>query len=288
MADALCPLGIALPAAFDEPVKAGIADALAAGFSAVALTFDADRPESLAEEAAYARRLGLFVPSVHGPFFPRPGLPGGINAVWEEGPAGDGYCALLAAALTEAARAEIPVMVLHPNCGYYPGRVSDLALSRFARVGSVAKRLGVKLAVENMEMPDLFEAMVDGIDPEVFGVCWDSGHNFAYTPDYDPLARYGGRILTVHLHDNDGKTKDGPPSTTDDAHFLPFDGCLPWESRMRDLRAAGYEGPLVLEVKRVRAPCRNIPAYREMGQRKFFAEAYRRAEMLRKCMVLHS
>ena len=280
MAESLRPLGIALPAAFDEPAKVGIDDALSAGFSAVALTWNADDPEALTEEAAYARRLGLTVPSVHGPFFPRPGIPGGINAVWEEGPFGDAFCAVLAAALTDTARAEIPVMVLHPNCGYYPGRVSELALTRFARVGALAKRLGVRLAVENMEMPDLFEAMVDGIDPEVFGVCWDSGHNFAYTPDYDPLARYPGRIRTVHLHDNDGKTKEGPPSTTDDAHFLPFDGCLPWESRMRDLLAAGYEGPLVLEVKRGRAPCRNIPAYREMGQKKFFAEAYRRAEML--------
>lgn len=284
MAEFRSLLGIALPAGFDESMKDALADVAAVGFDAVALTWNADDPESLTEEAAHARSLGLTVPSVHGPFFPRPGIPGGINSLWEEGPSGDAFCAVLAAALTDTARAEIPVMVLHPNCGYYPGKVSDFALARFARVGEVAKRLGVKLAVENMEMPDLFEAMV-GLDPSVFGVCWDSGHNFAYTPNYDPLSRYPGRILTVHLHDNDGKTKEGPPSTTDDAHFLPFDGCLPWESRMRDLLAAGYEGPLVLEVKRGRGPCRNIPAYREMGQKKFFAEAYRRAERLRECMM---
>lgn len=273
-------LGTAIPAAFSETVARSAEDARLAGFTAVSLVWDPDDRTGFARDAAFMRGEGLTVVSVHGPFYNRPGLPEGINALWKPGDAGDEYADIVMDCLEDAAAAGIPVMVQHPNLCNFDGYSIEHGLARFARIGEHAAAVGMKIAVENMESPELFCAMVENLDPAVFGVCWDSGHNFAYTPDFDPLARFPGRIFTVHLHDNDGKSAEGLPNTQDDAHFLPFDGKMDWQDAMRRLSAAGYDGPVMLEVKKGRAPCRNIPEYAEMGQRKFFAEAFRRAQRL--------
>lgn len=274
------PVGFAYPVAFDTDAATAAADARAAGFTEVCLVWDPDDRSALAKDAAAMRAEGLRIVSVHGPFYPKPGLPAGVNHLWQEGDAGDEYADVIMDCLMDAAAARIPVMVQHPNLMTFDDPSVDRGLARFARIGEHAAALGMKIAVENMEMPELFCAMLDQMDPTVFGVCWDSGHNFAYTPAFDPLARYPGRILTVHLHDNDGKSTKGLPHTRDDAHFLPFDGKSNWPDAMKRLTAAGYDGPLMLEVKRGRAPCRNIPAYAEMGQARFLAEAYCRARRL--------
>ncbi len=270
------PLGIAVPAGFDSTVKESLDHAGAAGFTVAALIWEETDRAATGTNAEHLRKIGLTPNSIHGPFYPRPGIENGINSLWEPGERGDRYCETLLACLADASRAEIPLMVLHPNLAYYEGEVSPLALDRFAKIGAAAARWGVRIAVENMEMPHLYRALLDEMDPTVFGICWDVGHNNAYTPDFDPLCGYAGRVFTVHLHDNDGKRRDGAPDTADDAHFLPFDGTVDWPRAMAHLHAAGYEGPLLLEVKRGRTPCRNIPAYREMGEASFFAEAYAR------------
>ncbi len=274
------PVGFAYPLAFDTDAATAAADARAAGFTEVCLVWDPADRSALAKDAAAMRDAGLRIVSVHGPLYPMPGLPAGVNHLWLPGDAGDEYADVIMDCLEDAAAARIPVVVQHPNFMTFDGADINRGLARFARIGEHAAALGVRIAVENMEMPDLFCAMVDQLDPSVFGVCWDCGHNFAYTPAFDPLARCPGRILTVHLHDNDGKTTEDLPNTRDDAHFLPFDGKLDWPDAMARLTAAGYDGPLMLEVKRGRAPCRNIPAYAEMGQARFLAEAYARARRL--------
>ena len=274
------PVGFAYPLAFDTDAVTAAEDARAAGFTHVCLVWEPGDRSALAKDAAAMRAAGLTVVSAHGPLYPLPGMPGGVNHLWQAGDAGDEYADVVMDCLEDAAAARIPVVVQHPNYMNFSEYDIDFGIARFARIGEHAEALGVKIAVENMEMPELFTAMTDRLDPAVFGVCWDCGHNFAYTPDFDPLALRPGRILTVHLHDNDGKTVEGLPNTRDDAHFLPFDGRLDWQNAMARLTAAGYDGPLMLEVKRGRAPCRNIPAYAEMGQARFLKEAYTRARRL--------
>ena len=243
----------------------------------VSLVWNGEDRAALARDAAVMRAAGLTVTSVHGPFAPRHGVPGGVDSVWTEGDAGDDFADIIMDCVEDAAAARIPIVVQHPSFGVQPPASVECGVSRFRRIGGHAAAVGVKIALENMEMPPQLTALLDALDPSVFGLCWDCGHNFAYTPQFDPLAKYPGRVLTVHLHDNDGKSTVGAPNTRDDAHFLPFDGKMDWADAMARLSAAGYDGPIMLEVKRGRAPCRNISAYTEMGEARFFAEAYRRA-----------
>lgn len=273
-------VGAAFPAAFDETAETGASDLKAAGFSAVALVWQENDRAALARTAAFMRAEGLTVTSVHGPLMPQPGIPTGADALWETGESGDAFADLIMDCIEDAAAARIPIVVQHVTYTTHTPTPSEVGLARFRRIGEHAEALGVKIAVENLELAPHVTAILDALDPNVFGLCWDSGHNFAYTPEFDPLALYGGRVLTVHLHDNDGKLTEGLPYTGDDAHFLPFDGKLNWEDAMARLAGAGYDGPVMLEVKRGRDVCRNIPAYREMGQKRFFAEAYKRAVKL--------
>jgi len=273
-------LGAAFPAAFDETAETGAEDLAAAGFSAVSLVWQAENRSALAKDAAFMRAAGLTVTSVHGPLVPMPGIRNGVDSLWEAGDAGDEFADYIMDCIEDAAAARIPLVVQHLTYTVSTPGPNETGLSRIRRIGEHARALGVRSAVENMEMPPHVTSALDTLDPDVFGLCWDCGHNFAYTPGFDPLARYKGRVLTVHLHDNDGKSTVGAPHTRDDTHFLPFDGKMDWEDAMARLADALYDGPIMLEVKRGRAPCRNIPEYREMGQRKFFAEAYKRAVRL--------
>lgn len=272
--------GVAIPAAFDETAAASAEHARRAGFQMVSLVWNREDRTALARDAAAMRAAGLTVTSVHGPFLPQPGIPGGVNSLWEGGEIGDEFADVIMDCVEDTAAAGIPLMVQHPNFASFPIEPSAQGIARFRRIGEHAAAVGVRIAVENMELPALFTAMMDELDPAVFGMCWDCGHNFAYTPQFDPLARYPGRVLTIHLHDNDGKTTEGAPDTRDDAHFLPFDGKIDWASAMARLAAAGYDGPIMLEVKSGRPPCKKIAAYAEIGEARFFEEAYRRAQRL--------
>ncbi len=274
------PCGILLPAAFDETIEASAENAVRAGLDTCMLTWNGEDRSALAKDAAAVRMAGLDIASVHGPFEPIPGIKDGVNCIWAAGEAGEIYADRIMDCIEDAAAARIPVVVLHVTYFYGAADPGPIGLERFRRIGAHAEALGVRLAVEPVELIPHVEAVLDTLSPAVYGLCFDSGHSFAYTPEYDPLARYKGRVLTVHLHDNDGKKTDGPADTRDDEHFLPFDGKIDWADTMSRLREAGYDGPIVLESKRGRACCRNIPAYREMGQAKFFEEACRRAKRL--------
>jgi len=272
--------GIALPAGFDADMEETVRDARAAGFETASLVWKYKDRASLARDADAVRREGMTVTSVHGPFTSVPGNRRGINAIWDEGEAGERYTQILIDCVEDAAAAQIPIVVLHPNLGNTLSPASPLGTKRFGRVGECAASLGVRLAVETMEFASHLRAIVNCLPPEVFGICWDAGHSQAYTPEEDYLKEFAHRILAVHLHDNDGKRTTGLPDTRDDSHYLPFDGVRDWESAMIALARAGYRGPLTLEVKRGRDCCDQKEEYARMGQRAFFEEAYRRARRL--------
>ena len=272
-----CKTGVALPAMFEETMRASADDAREAGFDTVSLVWKGTDRTALSRNAAIMRAADLPVSSVHGPFTGVPGNPGGINAMWTPGEAGDEYADLLMDCAEDCAAARIPVMVVHPTFGNAVPRPSELGVERCLRVGEHAAALGVRVAVETMEFAAHLRALTDNLPPETFGICWDAGHAQAYTPEEDWLTEYAGRILAVHLHDNPGKTKAGVPDTRDDTHYLPYDGVRDWAAAMRALARARYRGPLTLEVKRGRSVCPQRPEYAAFGQRAFFAEAHRRA-----------
>jgi sugar phosphate isomerase/epimerase len=145
-----------------------------------------------------------------------------------------------------ASRFGAKVVVIHPGRDV-PSRDRGREL-RWARE-SLTRAVdlvpdGVALAMETMSADSLggrpaeMLALLDGFDASRVGICLDSGHvhQGRDVPDY--IRGVSGRIVTVHLHDNDG---------TRDAHAMPGDGTIDWPAVLGALGEAGYGGPLVGE-----------------------------------------
>jgi len=124
-------------------------------------------------------------------------------------------------------------------------RARDENLRAFKEIGQIATDVGVRVAVENRlegtfgSRPlDLLEIV--GVDPDVLGVCLDTGHANVNGLACGQFAReVNDSLVATHIHDNDGRS---------DQHLLPFMGNIDWDSLIGGLDVISYSGPLILEV----------------------------------------
>jgi len=232
-----------------------------AGFDGVLLGWieQYERPD-YRDQPELARREGLLAENVHVDFF-------NASHIWEDTPEGQAVFEYYLKCADDCAASEIPAMVLHASYGMEQAPASELGLERFKHIADRAERRGVNVAVENMctaEGIAKASCVLEHIDSPRLGFCFDSGHyNARRVPEMDMLARFGHRLMALHLHDNDG---------TDDQHLLPFDGTTDWPAQMRSIAATGFRGATALEV-----------FYRgdeAMPPEEFLARAYERAVRL--------
>ena len=74
--------------------------------------------------------------------------------------------------------------------------------------------------------------------PEFVGLCYDSGHGNIAGNGLDRLELVRQRLLSLHLHDNDGAS---------DQHKLPFEGTVDWPRLARIIAASLYAKPISME-----------------------------------------
>ena len=87
--------------------------------------------------------------------------------------------------------------------------------------------------------PCSISALVDEVNSDYFGWCYDTGHYNAHGVSYRKLV--GNRIpLSLHIHDNNGGYRD--------EHLIPGDGNIDWKGFLDTLHEIGYKGDLVLEA----------------------------------------
>lgn len=122
-----------------------------------------------------------------------------------------------------------------------------------AEVARFCSDLGLRVAVENalptrLRVGDTVAEVVrfvEEIGLDNLGYCLDTSHS---NIGEDPVAAVdlvADRLLTLHISDNDGKS---------DQHALPFEGTVDWAGFMPALRAFGYDGVFMLEVRATREP----------------------------------
>jgi sugar phosphate isomerase/epimerase len=122
-------------------------------------------------------------------------------------------------------------------------------------LGNVTKSLETLfrfLEPEDICVENLLSYPMDFIGPLVedlgMSVCLDVGHLAVRgEPLDDFLDRYGPRVREVHLHDVK-KVRYGPFVSAQIDHHSLGQGELPVEQVLRDIQAAGFSGPIVLET----------------------------------------
>jgi sugar phosphate isomerase/epimerase len=155
---------------------------------------------------------------------------------------------------------------MHPLRGRNHPPPSRVGLERFNRIVCKAEQAGVNVAIENIfdrEKINCAAWLLTEISSSHFGLCFDAGHYNLFACDF--LARFGHRLMSLHLHDND---------TSGDQHRLPFDGTADWPALMHAIAATGYAGPTTLEVDA------DPQWYGDTGPEEFLALAYERAKQL--------
>ena len=215
-----------------------------AGFDTVALSYD-ETP--LAEQAAFARELGLVIDNVHLSC-------NDMSHIWYDTPRGEAIFDRLCRELRELGELGIGIGVVHATYGADPIPEEQLpfGLARFEKAVAIGRACGVKLAIENTRVARPVCYLLDNLHDEFFGFCWDSGHENFCSPEIDFLSLYGNRLIAMHLHDNDG---------TNDMHWNLFHpkSTMKWEERIPTLKkcvlfdsmialeAAELDDPSVLE-----------------------------------------
>jgi sugar phosphate isomerase/epimerase len=153
------------------------------------------------------------------------------------------------AVIRAAARLGARHVVVHPGQELVPDEAVGEQLRRaeesLRRLAPVAREAGVRLAVENLPPGyvggnrEQMAALLEGLDPETFGFCCDTGH--AAVAGEGPAAyvrAFAPRLWGIHYHDNGGK----------DDHLFPGRGRIDWEDFFAALREIGYALPITVEA----------------------------------------
>ena len=101
---------------------------------------------------------------------------------------------------------------------------------------------GVRIALENGSSRQSFddiERVLTAYSPDYIGLCYDSGHGNRFPEGLDRLEALASRLLSVHLHDNDGSA---------DQHRLLFTGTVAWERLARIIARSAYQKCVSMEV----------------------------------------
>ncbi len=136
----------------------------------------------------------------------------------------------------------IPLLVLHVSQGkgvqpLPPGTEGLEALRDLVKYAEDTK---VAIAIENTQKPLYLDYIFSAIQSPFLGLCYDSSHDFLYSPE--PLAllrRWGHLLLATHISDNDGLL---------DRHWVPGEGTIPWGRVKESFPVASFGGYLTLEI----------------------------------------
>lgn len=218
------------------------------------------------------REQGLMLQSVHAPFT-------GTWKMWEgtDSEAQEEIDAQINC-LRDTARMDCDLVVMHAIIGMDRNTPTEQGVERYAKLVDEARKLGVRIALENTEGEIYLKTLLDAFDNEQHvGFCVDTGHEQCYNHGTDTIGKYGKRLFGTHLNDNFGMTGE-KLTWLDDAHVLPFDGIADWAGIAARLIKAGFTGPLTFELNQKGRPDRHAnDRYQTMTYAEYLAVAYEHA-----------
>jgi sugar phosphate isomerase/epimerase len=122
-------------------------------------------------------------------------------------------------------------------------RSVEYALTALEHLGAFARPLGVRLLVENLlnepTTPEHLVAILETGHLGNAGVCLDLGHAHLTVGVAQAIATLGGRIASVHVHDN---------HAIKDEHLWPGDGTIDWPAAAAALKTLAAPPATILEI----------------------------------------
>lgn len=152
----------------------------------------------------------------------------------------------------------IPMVVMHLTSKKVAPNYNEIGLERIREIVNYAKELDIKVAFENTKIKGYLEYVIQNLDNDNVGICYDAGHCHVHFNDEFPYEMFKNKIFAVHLHDND---------KSDDLHLMPFDGTLNWKEVINNLKKSNYNGPITMEL------CYRYE-YLNMGINNFYKKGY--------------
>ena len=223
-----------------------------AGFKNVFIQwYDKDWNPSQEEQLKYIREQNLNVIFAHLGYQ-------NINDIWLEGEEGDKLVDRYKNDIKVCKDNNIPMVIMHLTSKKEAPIYNETGLKRLQEIVDYAKTLDVKVAFENTKIKGYQEYVIENIDNDNVGICFDSGHYHVHFKDELDFSIFKNRIFAIHLHDND---------QSDDQHLLPFDGTLDWKKLIKNLKDNNYDGPITMEL------CYRYQ-YLDMGIEEFYKKGY--------------
>lgn len=184
-------------------------------------------PQLIEQMASELTRSGIR-PTVHAPFFDL--NPGALDPLIRQV-----TYKRLSQTLAFARQLNAHLVVIHPGVDKwrYPRLEAawcDLAAGFFPALISQAAGFGCRLALENIyeESPETLVKLVNRLDSEWFGHCYDVGHwhLFGKRPMAEWLNAIGTKLFHMHLHDNHGRADEHLPVGEGTIDFTPMQSYL--------------------------------------------------------------
>lgn len=136
------------------------------------------------------------------------------------------------------------VIVMHQGSDDPKGEKKKEIANFRKSMKEIVKRTGkTKLALETTghyrpKPSDVLMDVLSDFDDKKVGICVDTGH-VRLAEDVAPaIYKFGKRIYSVHIQDNDGRS---------DLHMLPFSGVIKWNEVFKALKDVGYSGVFMYE-----------------------------------------
>lgn len=147
------------------------------------------------------------------------------DLLWYDGEKGASYVKHFAQACKECGERGIKNLVLHLTKKLITPEPNQNGITNFAQMLDAAKRHNVVIAIENTRFLRYNDYILRHFGHDVnIGFCYDCGHNNAYTPNEQPLEKYGDMLVTTHIHDNFGAVGAEP-----DQHHLMGEGNIDYD-----------------------------------------------------------
>lgn len=208
-----------------------------AGFDSTAIWWEDEEGDKVIKKEEFPKLVkdsGLIFENIHAPFL-------NCNMLWSED---EGLRKITVKKhvnlIEDCARYDIPLMVMHISEGFLLKTPNELGIKSIREVIKEAENNNVKIAIENTDNNFFIDYALKNIHSPNLGFCFDTSHNeISDRNDINLLKKYGERLFTLHISDNDGLK---------DRHWIPYEGNINWGKMKKDFPIENYKGNLSMEI----------------------------------------